>query len=1004
MFELQRHLEERYSSLRDTRKGKVFFVEHGLTNVEVSELSETLRATLAIHSLEEPYWDNHPIPLLVAATEIGYRYRGHGTDFWPLLEEELSINLGATVRQRVRDLFVSATERYRGVRPSDSPWARAFHLIAWPITHSLVPVEFHRPLAATLANLYANIRELDDADLYNAVRSANRHSSVRFDTWLLNPELVVMVTRMILGTDKSDFAEETVERIIKDISHDDNARRDVVIARRLQRTVRKNRSTEPGKQGLFVVNGRLQLRKCDGRITLEMFFPQLDHALFEPTRQVLRRRRYAPRLWGASMRVPSEKLLSGLPFSLKLESQPEEGAELLPGVSDLEIDDDQRELLRSLRLDFNPPILFAVNTDGEVAVNIRGNEISGYKRYWLLTSPANTSMLKTLPNLGDVGPYTCIELDPSEPAAMVVLQKLNYQVRHGISVGFAGAPPLNRDSLKPKFAVGDVRLVVPRGPLPDGTMVKLGEKEVPLIDDLVKVDVLEGEHVIIVSTNNQSRNYGFQGAKHDLRGLPLVCWIELVAPELSVQSLLAGKVSLRVESFLPLEGLELTVEIEAAGRRFGVSVPLGPLPEIIEGNAELWSSLLDESSRQLVLQDLHPKLHARVGSLAFGSWPLERRVRACWWENCSTEISLRSELGALEFGGVKVSRPFNKPDPRITDNDTEAVLFVPLGLDPSMYDPSATFTTLCVAPSRMSLHIPSVQKPRLRRRRRADGDSIGLEDLMEAYLRWALAESASLTAEIRRRQMIALLDNWVSELCCGEIWFHQEAKFKASTSDPWQLLVKTFGATELGMDTYVELTPGDKAIVNRLAVAEIRRIRPELWTLVGTSCDLDDDDYGALDLACGRAYEQLAEEYVQRGQEDLAEDIAEGDPGTDGDEWDTALQGIKALAEFHPLAELLIPSDKAAKLVALDFSLMSLDDLTEEFIRWSHGAQRALVGNLPEERVLETILMLWLAPERAVKLDWRGGALNTLIAERCVARVGRYMFLRSIAQNHGGYV
>ena len=1005
MIVLQRHLEARFDNLREMRTGSVFFVEHGLSNIELVELNEALRQKLAVHSTEEHCWDNHPLPLLVAATEVGYRYRGAGTDFWPRFESELDTVFRATERQRVRDLFVSAAEKYNGARPPESSWARAFHYIAWPITHALVPVEFHRSLAATLANLQIKVQELNDANLYRAVRLAARQVSARFDTWLSDPDLVVKITRMLLGVGENDFAKEVVARIIEDISHDDNARRDVAIARRLQRTVRTSRPTTPKKQSLPVVKGRLRLRKCDGEITLEMSFPHLEHALFEPTRRALRRRRYTPRLWGVSARVPSEQLLSGLPFTLKLESKPGEDAELLPGVSDLEIDDEQRELLRSLRMDFNPPILFVVNADREVAVNIRGIEISGYKRYWLLASSADTLALETLPNLGNVGPYACIELDPSVPAAVAVLQKLNYQVQYGLSVGFAGAPPLDRDSAKLQFAEGDIRLVVPRRPLPDGTMVRFGEEEVPLIDDLVKISILEGEHVITVSSNNQSRNYGFQGVKQVPDGSAHVCWIELIAPELSVQSLLAGNVSLRVESLFPLEGLELTVEIEAAGRLVSVSIPLGPLPETIKGDAELWANLLDESSRQFVLQDVHPTLHVRVGALAFGSWPLERRVRPCWWENLGSEISLRSELGTLAFGGVTASRPLDRPVLGVTDDGIEAVLLAPLDLDPSTYDPSAAFTALCVAPARMNLHTPSVQKPRLRRRRRAERDSTGLEDLMEAYLRWALAESVSLTAEIRRRQVMALLDNWISELCCGEIWVCHEAKFKAITSDPWQLLVKTLSMTGLGLDSYVELTPGDKAIVNRLAVAEIRRTRPELWTLVGTPCDLDDGDYGTLDLACGRAYEQLADEYVQRGQEDLAENIAEGDPGADGDEWDEALQGVKALAEFHTLAELLSPSDTAAKLVALDYTLMSLDDLTEEFIRWSHGAQRALSGGVvPDETVLEAILMLWLAPERAVRLDWRGGPLDTLISERSVARVGRYMCLRSSALSHGGSV
>ncbi|MCA9644243.1 MAG: hypothetical protein KC492_26295, partial [Myxococcales bacterium] len=151
--EFQRHLRERFTDLRDSRRGAVFFVEHGLRAVELHDLRANVRASLHHHPLEAEWWDQHDLALLVVATEVGYWYQGSGTDFWPRLEEELGLGLPAERRQRIRDLFMRASERYRGARPANTPWAQAFHLIAWPITHALLPVEFHRPLALTLANL-----------------------------------------------------------------------------------------------------------------------------------------------------------------------------------------------------------------------------------------------------------------------------------------------------------------------------------------------------------------------------------------------------------------------------------------------------------------------------------------------------------------------------------------------------------------------------------------------------------------------------------------------------------------------------------------------------------------------------------------------------------------------------------------------------------------------------------------------------------------------------------
>ncbi|TFI48636.1 hypothetical protein E4O93_06765 [Diaphorobacter sp. DS2] len=130
MMDLQCHLSERFSELRDARRGAVFFVEHGLRADELDELRGGVRASLRSHPLESGWWDHHDLPLLVAATEVGYRYRGSGTDFWPLLEDELRVELPAPSRQRIKDLFEHATERLRGARPPATAWAHAFHLIA----------------------------------------------------------------------------------------------------------------------------------------------------------------------------------------------------------------------------------------------------------------------------------------------------------------------------------------------------------------------------------------------------------------------------------------------------------------------------------------------------------------------------------------------------------------------------------------------------------------------------------------------------------------------------------------------------------------------------------------------------------------------------------------------------------------------------------------------------------------------------------------------------------
>lgn len=237
-MDFQHDLLERFCGLRDARRGPVFFVEHGLSADELDELRDSVRASLRSYPLESGWWEQHNLPLLVAATEVGYRYRGTGTDFWPLLEDDLRIELPVPNRQRIRDLFVRASEKLRGVRPPNTAWAQAFHLIAWPIAHALLPVEFHRPLAMTLANLRASVNEADDDALYRAVRTAAAFPTARFATLLEDVAVVVSLTRCLLGQRTDELSEEIVERVSVDLEADDVARRGVAVARSIQRASR----------------------------------------------------------------------------------------------------------------------------------------------------------------------------------------------------------------------------------------------------------------------------------------------------------------------------------------------------------------------------------------------------------------------------------------------------------------------------------------------------------------------------------------------------------------------------------------------------------------------------------------------------------------------------------------------------------------------------------------------------------------------------------------------
>jgi hypothetical protein len=63
----------------------LFAIEHGLDEAALSGLRAAVSRNLeADPQLQGATWSWAYLPLLVVATEVGYRYRGTGTDFWPV--------------------------------------------------------------------------------------------------------------------------------------------------------------------------------------------------------------------------------------------------------------------------------------------------------------------------------------------------------------------------------------------------------------------------------------------------------------------------------------------------------------------------------------------------------------------------------------------------------------------------------------------------------------------------------------------------------------------------------------------------------------------------------------------------------------------------------------------------------------------------------------------------------------------------------------------------------
>ncbi|HEY0138187.1 MAG TPA: hypothetical protein VGB85_29070, partial [Nannocystis sp.] len=218
-------LAEHFGALARNRKDiPLFALEHGLAQAELLALQNDLRAQIQSSA---PARD-HQLVWTVYAAEIGYGYAGD--QYWRSFEE---MTPGWTVNGRrdwVRDAFVAFQRRFAGAKPS-GPWAEQFAIIAWPITHAILP----RDLQQQLARILYDLRHAFSAELFDepqrlgdfiAARSGN--TSARFKNLVQAPALVGQIAAALLLQGKDGFKTllhpATLKRIGDDVDRERRGR------------------------------------------------------------------------------------------------------------------------------------------------------------------------------------------------------------------------------------------------------------------------------------------------------------------------------------------------------------------------------------------------------------------------------------------------------------------------------------------------------------------------------------------------------------------------------------------------------------------------------------------------------------------------------------------------------------------------------------------------------------------------------------------------------------
>ncbi|MBT3043410.1 MAG: hypothetical protein KME67_11160 [Candidatus Thiodiazotropha sp. (ex Codakia orbicularis)] len=215
----QNRLDKHFAALMMKREGSglpLFAFEHCLTVEEIEQISELLRERLTTGKRLGIYW----LLWVVYAAEIGYHYTGD--EYWQSFEEQTP---GWEFHHRylLGDWFRKFQKRYHGFVPT-GPWAEHFSIIAWPITHAILPKYLQYQFASALYQQryrLAGLKTLDSLSVGRLLATHTDHATTRFEIFLQQEELTGRIVLALLDQFPEGGHEpiypKTLDRIVTDL-------------------------------------------------------------------------------------------------------------------------------------------------------------------------------------------------------------------------------------------------------------------------------------------------------------------------------------------------------------------------------------------------------------------------------------------------------------------------------------------------------------------------------------------------------------------------------------------------------------------------------------------------------------------------------------------------------------------------------------------------------------------------------------------------------------------
>jgi hypothetical protein len=222
-----------------TPTAPVFALEHGLGKEDLELLKEAVRSAVQ-RGFSTPFrqwW----LPFVVYAAESGHNYTG--AEYWHTFEDSTPGWREHGDRDWIRGRFQKFAHDYGGAQPQGA-FATRFPIIAWPITHAVLPLNLQRHLAHLLYDFRAGLTMQllqDPSSLGERLAARTGSYTEQFRYFCKHTILLGQVSVALLSGEEDEspyLLRSTLHRLVDGLSHERQAQQWLRTARQTAGKVR----------------------------------------------------------------------------------------------------------------------------------------------------------------------------------------------------------------------------------------------------------------------------------------------------------------------------------------------------------------------------------------------------------------------------------------------------------------------------------------------------------------------------------------------------------------------------------------------------------------------------------------------------------------------------------------------------------------------------------------------------------------------------------------------